>query len=199
MINFDVKENCCGCGICTTICPTKSIKFVTDEMGFERTEVNIDTCINCSLCDELCPIQGKTIKKEPQVGYIVQCKDEQIRIDSTSGGAFTPLAKKVIDSNGVVYGVIMHDRKAQHVRTTNIKDISLMRNSKYTQSSMRRILEDHSLEQDITSGRKVLFSGTPCQVNGIKNKYRKYDNLITVEVMCREVVSPLLLSKYIDY
>ncbi|RKM59558.1 4Fe-4S dicluster domain-containing protein [Butyrivibrio sp. XB500-5] len=199
MINFDNKENCCGCGICTTVCPTKSINLVTDEMGFERAKVNVDTCINCSLCNEVCPLQGETIINKPLTGYIVQCKDEMIRIDSTSGGAFTPLAKKIIDDDGVVYGVIMHDGHAQHVRSTDVKDISLMRNSKYTQSSMRRMLEDQSIEQDISSGRKVLFSGTPCQVNGIKNKYGKHDNLITVEVMCREVVSPLLLSKYIDY
>ena len=199
MIDVQKKEKCCGCGVCSTVCPTNSISIVKDKLGFERVQVNIDTCINCEKCLRICPIQGGKNLNRPQKAYIVQNKDNYVRKDSTSGGAFTPFGEFVISKGGIVYGAVMDGHNAVHLGATKESFLARMRNSKYTQSTLTKVLSDNNLDAEIKSEKMVLFSGTPCQVNAIKNKYSNYHNLYTIEVMCREVATPLLLEKYLEY
>ena len=106
MIEIKNKKNCCGCSACYSICPKNCIEMKADEEGFLYPNVNKDLCIDCGLCEKVCPIINKAEKKVfEQEGYLIQNKDEKIRKESTSGGAFSAIAKYVLDRKGVVFGV----------------------------------------------------------------------------------------------
>lgn len=199
MINTQIFELCCGCSMCSHVCPKNAITMAYDDMGFQIPDLDRSLCINCGRCEKVCPIQNTSKLLSPLEGYIVQCKKLNIRKESTSGGAFTPIADYVLASNGVVYGVQLKNNIAEHCRITKSKELELLRNSKYVQSKMSSVLDEHQLEKDLSNRGMVLFSGTPCQINAVKNAFPRAENLLTIEVMCREVVAPLLLSKYIEY
>ena len=199
MIKTEVPELCCGCSMCSHVCPSNAISMVYNAMGFQVPDLNKSLCINCGRCDNVCPIQSNPKLLSPIEGYIVQCKNFNVRKESTSGGAFTPIANYILASGGIVYGVRLQNNIAEHCRVAKLEELELLRNSKYVQSKMNSILSGKQLEKDISSKMMVLFSGTPCQVNAVKNAFPQAQNLLTVEVMCREVVTPLLLSKYIEY
>lgn len=133
--------------------------------------------------------------------YVVQAKDEAVRAESTSGGAFTPLAKAVLSEGGIICGAAYADHTSFHVKHLFVdreEDLKLFRNSKYVQSEMADCLRQ--CEKYLKQGRKVLFSGTPCQIAGLKNYLTKdYDNLYTVDVVCRAVASPAVFQKYLEW
>ena len=123
MITIKNKKDCCGCSACYSICPKSCIEMKADEEGFLYPNVNKDICINCGLCEKVCPIINKTSeKKTKQEGYLVQIKDEKIRAESTSGGAFTAIAKYVLDRKGVVFGV-QYDKDLKIVQTIEYPEI----------------------------------------------------------------------------
>ncbi len=194
------KNQCCGCWACENTCPKKCIKMVEDNEGFRYPQIDYDSCVGCGLCEKACPILNKTeVIPNLQYGYIVQHKDEQIRHESTSGGAFTAIASWVIRQGGVVFGAGY--RKGTftviHQSVDNEEDLSIFRNSKYVQSeigdSYRRV------KGLLDSGRLVLFSGTPCQVEGLLGFLRgkTYENLILQDLVCRGIPSPAILDSYI--
>lgn len=132
--------------------------------------------------------------------YACYNKDLDIRIASSSGGIFTPIAQKVLHANGIIYGVAMTQDcyGAEYTRVDNEKDLALLRGSKYLQAKMGDVLQ--SVSKDLQSGRLVLFTGTACQINGLKKFLRQdYENLITVDVICHGAPSPLLWKKYAQY
>lgn len=132
--------------------------------------------------------------------YACYNKDLGTRIASSSGGIFTPIAQKVLSANGIIYGVAMTQDcyGAKYIRVDNEKDLALLRGSKYMQASMGDVLQ--SVSKDLKTGRLVLFTGTACQINGLKKFLRQdYDNLITVDVICHGAPSPLLWKKYAQY
>ena len=132
--------------------------------------------------------------------YACYNKDLEIRIASSSGGIFTPIAQKVLHANGLIYGVAMTQDcyGAEYIRVDNEKDLALLRGSKYLQAKMGDVLQ--SVSKDLKTGRLVLFTGTACQINGLKKFLRQdYDNLITVDVICHGAPSPLLWKKYAQY
>ena len=168
MITIKNKKDCCGCSACYSICPKSCIEMKADEEGFLYPNVNKDICINCGLCEKVCPIINKTSeKKTKQEGYLVQIKDEKIRAESTSGGAFTAIAKYVLDRKGVVFGVQYDkDLNVVHSYVENEADLKLYRNSKYVQSEIGDTFKQAKKFLDI--GKWVCFSGTPCQIEGLK-------------------------------
>lgn len=131
--------------------------------------------------------------------YAVQHKDEGIRASSRSGGMFTALSDYILENNGVVYGcVLTQDFRAVHVRAENKSARNRMRGSKYIQSSMGDTFK--SVKYDLESGRRTLFSGTSCQVAGLKNFLGKdYDNLLCVDIICHGVPSPKVWLKYLAW
>lgn len=200
MITIKNKKDCCGCAACYSICPKNCIEMKADEEGFLYPNVNKNICINCGLCEKVCPIINRTLeKKTKQEGYLVQIKDEKIRAESTSGGAFTAIAKYVLDRNGVVFGVQYDkDLNVVHSYVENEADLKLYRNSKYVQSKIGDTFKQ--AKRFLDEGRWVCFSGTACQIEGLKNFLRKdYEKLITVDLVCRAVPSPLLWKKYVEY
>ena len=171
-----------------------------DEEGFLYPNVDKDVCINCGLCEKICPIINKVEeKKVDQEGYLVQIKDEKIRAESTSGGAFTAIAKYVLDRKGVVFGVQYDkDLNVVHSYVENEADLKLYRNSKYVQSKIGNTFKQ--AKNFLNEGRWVCFSGTACQIEGLKKYLRKdYEKLITVDLVCRAVPSPLLWKKYVEF
>lgn len=181
------------------ICPKHCITMETDKEGFLYPNVDIENCINCGLCEQVCPI----ITCEPeqpfeQKAYIVQIRDEKIRRESTAGGAFTAIAQYILGKDGVVFGVAYDEQfKVMHTAVTDAKELWRFRNSKYVQSDTGTTFKE--TEKYLKLGRMVCYSGTPCQIEGLKQFLRKdYENLITVDVVCHAVPSPLIWSKYLE-
>lgn len=198
MINIINKSECTGCTACKSICPQKCIEMKQDEEGFLYPQVDKEKCINCGLCEKVCPVKNKKKNKKDQHAYVFQNKDDKIRKESTSGGAFTAIAEYVINRNGVVFGVQFDENfKVVHGKAENIEDLAKFRNSKYVQSEVGNAFTE--VKNYLENGRMVCFSGTSCQIEGLKNFLRKdYENLILVDVVCRAVPSPLVWEKYLE-
>lgn len=201
MINISDKTNCSGCSACAAICPKDCIKMNVDEEGFAYPCVDGMECINCGACEKVCPIINKSEEVvSPQDAYVVQNKDQEVLRESTAGGAFTSIAEYVIKNGGVVFGVTLTDGfTAKHICVESISALKQFRNSKYMQS-----YEDGNAFKKVKvflkQKRLVCYSGTPCQVEGLLHFLGKnYDNLITVDVVCRAVPSPMIFKKYIQF
>jgi NAD-dependent dihydropyrimidine dehydrogenase PreA subunit len=199
MIQIINKENCCGCSACANACPKHCISMEEDFEGFLYPYVEESLCIDCGICEKICPeIDSIKETEKDQQAYIVQIKDEKIRKESTSGGAFTAIAQWIIQQNGVVFGAaIDSDFVVKHCFVDNIEDLSIFRNSKYVQS---QIGDTHKqVKLFLEENRLVCFSGTPCQIEGLYKFLRgkRYDNLILIDFVCRAIPSPLLLRKYL--
>lgn len=199
MIEIKRKEECCGCNACANICPHKCIKMREDEEGFLYPYVDKTVCVDCKLCEKVCPVinVAEDLPFE-QKAFLVQNKNSDVRRESTSGGAFTPIAEYVISKNGIVYGAAYdNDFNVEHIGTNNIEEISKFRNSKYVQSNTKYTFKE--VKKHIENGRLVCYSGTPCQIEGLKTFLGKdYPNLITVDVVCHAVSSPLIWRKYVQ-
>lgn len=199
MITISDKRDCCGCAACVQICPKQCIDFNEDKHGFRYPSVDESKCVDCGLCERVCPVLNQHPQKEPLKVFAGINSDDQKRLDSSSGGIFTSLAESVIKTHGVVFGAgFDSDWEVEHVHVETEKDLHILRGSKYLQS---RIGDSYKKTREfLNEGRTVLFSGTSCQIAGLKNYLRKdYDNLITVDVVCHGVPSPLVWRKYIDY
>ena len=195
------KDNCCGCGVCKHICSHSAITMASDEFGFLYPNVNESLCTDCGLCEKICPfnIADDDSKQRPQA-YAIRHKNPSVVQESRSGGFFTALTDVILQSGGVVYGVALTAQmRVEHMRAESCTERDLMRSSKYAQSNMGSICK--TVKQDLNDGRKVLFSGTPCQVEAVARfigkQHRK--NLILVDVICHGVGSPEVWSKFIKH
>ena len=197
MILFKDKSQCCGCGACAQRCPKSCITMSDDEQGFLYPKVDEGSCVNCGLCEKVCPMLNPGEPHKPLATYAAIHRDEQIRLASSSGGVFTALAEYIIKRGGVVFGARFNDKwEVIHDWTETIEGVAAFRGSKYVQSE----IGDNYLkaERFLKQGRQVLFTGTPCQIAGLKRFLRKdYDNLLAVEVACHGVPSPLVWREYI--
>lgn len=197
MIDIKEKKDCCGCGACVQRCPKSCILMREDKEGFLYPEVNKEMCIDCGLCEKVCPVINQSEERKPMAVYAAKHKDERIRLASSSGGVFTAIAESVIDEGGVVFGARFDkDWSVIHGYTETKEGLAAFRGSKYVQS---RIGESYkNAEAFLKAGRKVLFSGTPCQIAGLKRFLRKdYDNLLTVDFICHGVPSPGIWREYL--
>ena len=169
MISIDNKEDCCGCWACFSSCPQKCIEMKEDEEGFRYPVVDTEKCIDCHLCEKVCPILHPVDEIESeQKGYIVQHRNNEILRESTSGGAFTAIASWVLSKGGVVFGAAYDDNLiVHHTYVNNFVDLKKFRNSKYTQSEIRTAYID--TKRFLKNGITVLFSGTPCQIEGLSS------------------------------
>lgn len=196
-IQIDDKAKCCGCTACKNICPQKAIEMKEDEEGFLYPSINMDKCVNCGLCKKVCPVLNKNNNSKEQHAFIFQNNNDLIRRQSTSGGAFSAIAEEIINKNGIVFGAIFDDEfNVVHKGIETKEDLWRFRNSKYVQSDLRNTFLETKINLD--RNRWVCFSGTSCQIEGLKNFLGKdYDKLILVDVVCRAVPSPLIWCKYL--
>lgn len=202
MISIQDKKDCCGCWACSSACPQQCISMVEDHEGFRYPEIDQSVCIDCGICEQVCPVLNARAEDKPhqQKGWLVQHKDDAIRHESTSGGAFTAIASWVISQGGVVFGagykkgefVIIHQEVEKE------EDLAIFRNSKYVQSEINDCYVQ--AKNYLDSKRKVLFSGTPCQIEGFLGflQGKIYDNLILVDIVCHGIPSPAIFRSYID-
>lgn len=198
MINITDKHKCCGCSACTQKCPQQCITMQQDEEGFYYPNINISQCINCGLCEKVCPFLNSKEARKPITVYAAKNKNNDKRYNSSSGGIFIALAETIIEKGGVVFGAAFTDTlDVKHLYAETIEELNLLMGSKYVQSDVnttyiqcRKFLEEN---------RYVLFSGTSCQIMGL-NLFlkKKYDKLLTVDVICHGVPSPGIWKKYID-
>ncbi|MCR5600626.1 MAG: Coenzyme F420 hydrogenase/dehydrogenase, beta subunit C-terminal domain [Ruminococcus sp.] len=197
MIELKNKSDCCGCTACYSICPKNAITLKSDSEGFLYPTIAKKSCVECGLCEKVCPIiNKKTIEAKVKRAFLVQNTDEKILRESTSGGAFSAIARYVLKHGGIVFGAAFDDKfRVIHTCAEKEADLSVFRNSKYVQSNPLATYSE--TKQLLKSGRMVCYSGTPCQIEGLKQFLGKeYDNLITVDVVCRAVPSPGVWNSY---
>lgn len=197
--NFD-STKCCGCGACINVCPVNALSYGKDEFGFIRPVLDERFCISCGKCVRCCPY--KTVESnsplffQPAV-YAAVNENANVVYKSSSGGAFYSLAKYVLDKKGIVFGACMQDDfKVCHVSVESLEDLCKIQRSKYVQSFIGNTYTQ--VRTILRNGRFVLFSGTPCQIAGLNSFLlnRKYENLLTVEVVCHGVPSQDLFDDY---
>lgn len=200
-MEYILEENkCCGCQACANICPKNAITMQENEKGFLYPSIDQDKCINCGACKQACPVLNKKEEVEKDIAtYACYNKNLQERLNSSSGGMFILLAKEIIRKGGVVFGAAFDENfNVKHTYADNEKDLIKFMGSKYTQSDIGNTYKEAKkfLEQD----RVVLFSGTPCQIEGLKAYLKKdYDKLYTQDIICHGVPSPKVWRKYLDY
>ncbi len=194
-----IEKNCIGCLACENICPRNAIMHGTDS-GFIRPIIDETACLNCGLCLKVCPQYIVLERNEAlQQAYAVKHRDITVLQNSTSGGAFSAIADYIIGKNGIIYGCVLKNGVVQHIRTES--DYGNMRGSKYVQSELKHIHSE--IAKDLTNGRTVLFTGTPCQCASVKKylalKTIDSTNLILVDFICHGTTSPALFGEYISY
>ena len=197
MITIDNKINCCGCSACEQTCPVHAITMRRDKLGFDYPVVNEKACINCKACDKVCPIKNEFDPRIPSHVYAVKNKNKEERMASSSGGVFSILAKDTLAKGGTVYGAAFDDKWNVHpIRINTIKDLHFLQGSKYVQSKIGTIYKQ--VKNDLQNGRKVLFSGTPCQIAALQKFLKhKHPNLTTVDVACHGVPNPRIWENFL--
>ena len=198
MIHIVDKKDCCGCGACAQRCPRKCIIMQSDKEGFAYPVIDTKQCTNCGLCNKVCPVINQQPAQPPIATYAATNSNGAIREQSSSGGIFTLLAEETINKGGVVFGAAFNEEwHVEHICVDNINDIKKLRGSKYVQS---HIGNSYAMaEKFLKEGKEVLFSGTPCQVAGLKKYLRKeYKNLKTVDFVCHGTPSPKVWKMYLD-
>ncbi len=199
MVDIKEKTACSGCWACASSCPKQCIRMVSDEEGFLYPTIDKEKCVDCSICDNICPIINPSKTNNEPVAYAAYNKDEDIRLNSSSGGVFTLIAEYVIDMNGVVFGAAFDEEfTVKHTYVENKADLYKLRGSKYVQSKIDDAYKKAKIFLD--TGRTVFFGGTPCQIAGLYSYLKKdYDNLVTHDLICHGVPSDKLWKKYLGY
>ena len=190
-------ESCTGCMACMNACAKGAIKFIADEEGFLQPVVDGDKCIDCHLCERSCPeIQNQYHYNQGDVDVYAGWNISDRKV-SSSGGAFSSIARFVLEKGGVVYGAFLDEHlDCKHIEVDNIEGLNKLRGSKYMQSTIG--LTFKSAKKNLLAGKYVLFSGTPCQISGLLTYLGKnYDNLVTMDLVCHGVPSNALFKKYI--
>ena len=198
-MNIIPVEDCTGCSACLNSCPVGCIVMSPDEHGFRYPHVDRSTCINCGKCERVCPVLNNKPSNPDSIFYGCKHVDDEVRRHSSSGGFFYELAKSVISSGGVVFGAAFSSvfHKVVHIQAATLEELEPIRVSKYVQSEVDSSypLVKNALEQ----GKTVLFSGTPCQIAGIKSFIGEVpENLILAEVVCHGVPSPKVWDIYLS-
>lgn len=201
MINlFENKKDCCGCGACANICPRSAISFKNDEYGFAYPEINRSLCIECGMCKRVCAFQNKEKENKPLCAYAACINDSEKIMNSTSGGAFAALAEAVLKGGGIVFGAALEKDKdgfiVRHIDVDSTDNLGKILKSKYVQSKTEKAFL--KAKEYLENGKTVLYSGTPCQIAGLKGFLGKeYENLFTADLVCHGVPDITLFRDYI--
>lgn len=197
---FAKKENCCGCGACAMACPVACITMAEDRKeGFLYPEIDATKCINCGKCEKVCPLKDGREMPENREAYALLHDDEAYRTACTSAGAFEEICRGFCgEDNFAVFGVEMDDTlKVKHSYVQCYEDMAKFRKSKYVQSDLADSFP--MVKRFLEQGKRVVFSGSPCQVDGLKHYLKKdYENLLLVDFVCHGVPSAKVFQKRIE-
>lgn len=194
---------CTGCSACSDKCPTKAIIMSEDETGSRKPDISLEKCISCNLCKKICPnynpIQYSVYDKK---AYIACYKNYTVSKKSASGGIFAALACHFLSmDNGVVYGAaIVYENNSiicKHIRVDKETELHRLQGTKYFQSRMDGIYD--RVKEDLNSGKRVLFSGTSCQVASLRNYIGKAEELYTVDLVCHGVPKDNIVRDYLSF
>lgn len=202
MINITEKKNCNGCSACYSVCPQSCIEMSEDNEGFKYPNVNKDKCVNCNLCEKVCPILNEKTENKisEQITYAIYNLNINERLESSSGGIFTLLSKYILNQNGIVIGVAFNGnfKEVNHIIIDKVDDLYRLQGSKYIQSNINDIYKE--VKKYLNTKRKVLFTGTPCQIGGLISYLGKeYDNLYTQDLICHGCPSTKVWRYYVQY
>lgn len=194
------KPGCFGCGVCVDVCPTECITMVDDQEGFPYPCVDESACIECRKCINTCPglndLDRQRFLEQP-VFYAGYSLDDQVRFLSSSGGFFSLVAEQILAKGGVVYGAQydFENMAVDHARVDRRDGLAPLRKSKYVQSSTVNIFP--RVRSDLEAYKPVLFTGTPCQVEGLHLFLGEaFPNLYTCDIVCHGVPSPGLFQRH---
>lgn len=193
------KKYCCGCGACSQVCPKKAITMREDEYGFCYPFINEKKCIECGACLKVCQYHNPVMRYAVSSTYAAAINDERI-LKSSSGGAFAEIARIFIRSGGTVVGAAMTKEEGWlepvHRFVESENEIPQIQGSKYVQSNLNNTYTE--VKTRLQKGERVLFSGTPCQIAGLRAYLKRdYDSLYTVDVICHGVPNARMFNEYI--
>lgn len=200
---YKTKQLCSGCTACQWICKKHAISMISDDKGFLYPAVDKNRCVNCGACQSVCQTyDDKSIKSHERIYYKAVTRDNDALLKSQSGGMFTVISDYILENGGIVYGAVFQGPdQVIHKRTETLSGRNEMRGSKYVQSDLQDVFA--KIRKDLMSDRLVLFSGTPCQCDGLKRFLEKTKSdmckLLIVDLICHGVPSPLLWKDYIKY
>ena len=198
MIDLD-KIICCGCRLCSDVCPAECIDIQEDEYGFIKPVINKSNCINCGICENKCPSLNFPELKNSVVGYAGFSKNNDERYSGSSGGIFGVLANEIIRSGGVVFGAAFDENLCLvQMKAEKESDLNNLYKSKYLQCDMTGYYSE--VKNELDKGKTVLVCNTPCNIAALKNCLDKaYENLITVDFVCHGVPSQKFFDKCIKW
>ena len=180
---FSEKQNCCGCGACAEVCPRNAIAMREDEYGYRYPVIDSEKCVSCRICQKTCSFQHKAVTNEPVKTFAAVVRKESVLRRSASGGVVTGAA-------------FDKEFNVRHIAVSDEDKLALLQGSKYVQSDTRGIFR--KTKEYLLSGKKVLFSGTPCQIAGLYGYLgRDYDDLVTVDLICHGVPNQRMFGDYI--
>lgn len=194
------QELCNGCGACAAVCTAGCIQMLADAEGFLRPVIRPENCIDCNRCQRVCPVLAQeNTANGTTVAYAAIHTDADIRYGSTSGGVFSLLCQWIFERGGIVYGAAYDEKfDVVHCPAENMEQVHKLRGAKYAQSYLNDCYTQ--VRRQLEAGRYVLFSGTPCQVGGLRAYLGKdYEKLLLVDLICHGVPSPKVWQHYIAY
>ncbi len=200
---MNISEQCTGCTACASICPTHALRMVTTSEGFLYPQLSENLCIRCYQCESVCPILNqKEAGDIENKSYAVKANDNELRKESASGAFFQIAADFCISNGGYVCGCILDENLyVKHIVTNRLEDVRKMADSKYVQSDLKQCFND--IKVLLYAGKLVLFSGTSCQVHGLKqyliSEKCETENLMTIDFFCHGVPSPGIWKDFLDY
>ncbi len=194
------KSECTGCGACAATCPKNCISFIYDDEGFSYPVAD-DSCIKCGKCYDVCPVINSKIgdlSSFNQFCVAGRHKDDNIWEKSASGGAFSAICQAYCEEGDAIFGAKFEELKVIHDCVYSLNDITCFRKSKYVQSDAKDSY--NKIKYMLGNNQKVLFSGTPCQVAGVRNFLGKeYKNLLCIDLVCHGVGSPGVFERYVKF
>ncbi len=200
MVQLCDRKICTGCSACASACPGGAITMRADSEGFLFPSVDAGLCSGCGLCEKACPQIATVNRHDVPAVYAAWNTSDDVRCASSSGGLFYTFARKVIEEGGAVFGAVLSDdmHSVSHRYATDMDGVKPMMGSKYVQSDIG--VSYRQVKEFLKACRKVLFTGTPCQVAGLYGFLGRCEtsNLYTVDVICHGVPSASLLKFYLD-